>query len=318
MLFNDSDIENDPLVAILTSPPTRGTLSFQTDGSFVYLPDRGFIGTDSFTYIASDGFTTGNPTTVQVVVDVAAVPPPPNGNGSSGSSSSTSSSSRDDEDNQIDTDDAGDIAQQLPGQVPQTSTHRGFQSGTSGVSSAFSGQGNSATGQSSEDNLSGTGAETAAGVEPADVESQLLAGAARIRDLLAAFDLESSEGEVAKVKIKLGDRTIEVNHGRRQLWEQLAYLQQQWATNANSSETKSLGEVSLELSAVTMAASLGYILWFLRGSAMMATVVTQVPAWKMIDPLAILDSLDREYGSGELDEDPLNSFFERPSRGSAR
>jgi hypothetical protein len=318
VLFNDSDIDNDPLVAILTSPPTRGTLSFQTDGSFVYLPDRGFIGTDSFTYIASDGFTTGNPTTVQVVVDVAAAPPPPNGNGSSSSSSSTSSSSRDDEDNQLNTDDAADIVQQLPGQVPQTSTTSSLLSGTSGVSMAFSGQGNSANGQSSEDELSGMGTETGVGADPADVESQLLACAARIRDLIAAFDQDSSEGEVAKVKIKLGERTIEVNLGRRQLWEQLAYLQQQLATNANSSETKSLGEVSLELSAVTMAASLGYILWFLRGSAMMATVVTQVPAWKMIDPLVILDSFDREPGSGELEEDPLNSFFERPSRGSAR
>jgi hypothetical protein len=183
---------------------------------------------------------------------------------------------------------------------------------------AFSGQGNSANGQSSEDELSGMGTETLVGADPADVESQLLACAARIRDLIAAFDQDSSEGEVAKVKIKLGERTIEVNLGRRQLWEQLAYLQQQLATNANSSETKSLGEVSLELSAVTMAASLGYILWFLRGSAMMATVVTQVPAWKMIDPLVILDSFDREPGSGELEEDPLNSFFERPSRGSAR
>ena len=60
-----------------------------------------------------------------------------------------------------------------------------------------------------------------------------------------------------------------------------------------------------------MAASLGYIIWFLRGSAMMATFITQVPAWKMIDPLVILDSLDGKPTDQPNEDVTINSYFER-------
>jgi hypothetical protein len=62
-----------------------------------------------------------------------------------------------------------------------------------------------------------------------------------------------------------------------------------------------------------MAASLSYIVWFLRGSTMMATMVTQVPSWKMVDPLIILDSLDKNYASESDDTDRLSSFFDQPA-----
>ncbi len=77
MLLDDYDIENEPLVAILVDPPTRGLLTFRADGSFVYEPELGFIGTDSFRYMASDGTDTGSPTTVTVHVEVNVSTTPP-------------------------------------------------------------------------------------------------------------------------------------------------------------------------------------------------------------------------------------------------
>ncbi|MFM7118050.1 MAG: cadherin domain-containing protein, partial [Planctomycetota bacterium] len=96
VLSNDMDIESEPLIAILVAPPTRGVITFRIDGSFLYKPEVGFIGTDSFTYIASDGVMSGTPTNVWVQVDVGSglppTPPPPppsfGGSGNSGGSSS--------------------------------------------------------------------------------------------------------------------------------------------------------------------------------------------------------------------------------------
>ena len=50
VLGNDSDIEGDPLTAVLVTDVSDGTLGLASDGGFVYTPDAGFFGSDSFTY----------------------------------------------------------------------------------------------------------------------------------------------------------------------------------------------------------------------------------------------------------------------------
>ncbi len=55
VLANDTDANGDALTASLVSSPSEGTLvEFLADGSFIYQPDPGFTGTDSFTYEAID------------------------------------------------------------------------------------------------------------------------------------------------------------------------------------------------------------------------------------------------------------------------
>ncbi len=61
MLANDKNPDGDPITAVLINPPTCGSLTL--DGSFVYGPKVGFIGTDSFTYAASDGRRSSPPPT---------------------------------------------------------------------------------------------------------------------------------------------------------------------------------------------------------------------------------------------------------------
>lgn len=55
VLANDSDADGDTLTAALVVGPAHGSLSLNPDGSFVYTPASGFFGTDTFTYLASDG-----------------------------------------------------------------------------------------------------------------------------------------------------------------------------------------------------------------------------------------------------------------------
>ncbi|MDX8411181.1 MAG: Ig-like domain-containing protein, partial [Mariprofundaceae bacterium] len=68
VLANDSDAEGSPLTASLVSGPGSATLVLNADGTFTYSPYNGFVGTDSFSYQASDGLLTSNVSTVYVTV----------------------------------------------------------------------------------------------------------------------------------------------------------------------------------------------------------------------------------------------------------
>ena len=73
VLANDTDtIPGTTLTATLVSCPSDGTLAFNSDGSFSYVPAFGFIGIDSFTYQDNVGTLASNVATVTLAV----VPPP--------------------------------------------------------------------------------------------------------------------------------------------------------------------------------------------------------------------------------------------------
>ncbi|MCA9135963.1 MAG: tandem-95 repeat protein [Planctomycetales bacterium] len=73
VLSNDSDVDGDALTVQLSISPTNGTVVIDPDGAFRYTPSVGFVGIDSFTYVASDGI--GQSTEAVVTIDVADVVP---------------------------------------------------------------------------------------------------------------------------------------------------------------------------------------------------------------------------------------------------
>jgi hypothetical protein len=68
VLGNDSDLDGDPLSAVLISPPNHGTLTLNPGGGFTYTPEADFYGSDSFTYTANDSATGSNVATVSLTV----------------------------------------------------------------------------------------------------------------------------------------------------------------------------------------------------------------------------------------------------------
>jgi len=68
VLGNDVDVDGDPLTATIVTPPTRGTLTLNSDGSFQYIPETGFNGTVTFVYRANDGTGNSKPATVTITV----------------------------------------------------------------------------------------------------------------------------------------------------------------------------------------------------------------------------------------------------------
>ncbi len=68
VLSNDTDADSNPLTAVLVTPTTNGTLTFNVNGSFTYTPTANFNGTDSFTYKANDGTADSNMVTVTITI----------------------------------------------------------------------------------------------------------------------------------------------------------------------------------------------------------------------------------------------------------
>ena len=68
VLGNDGDADGDDLTAVLETDVSSGTLLLSANGSFLYTPNLGFVGTDSFTYRADDGLASSAPITVTLEV----------------------------------------------------------------------------------------------------------------------------------------------------------------------------------------------------------------------------------------------------------
>src|SRR5579884_3064777 len=68
VLANDTDADGDTLTATKVTDPAHGNLTLGKDGSFVYTPAAGFVGTDSFSYKANDGITDSNVADVTIRV----------------------------------------------------------------------------------------------------------------------------------------------------------------------------------------------------------------------------------------------------------
>jgi VCBS repeat-containing protein len=76
LLANDSDPENDALLVASSSTPSHGTLSLTTsDGAFIYTPNAGYVGSDSFTYTITDGNGHTSDATASININAVNVAP---------------------------------------------------------------------------------------------------------------------------------------------------------------------------------------------------------------------------------------------------
>ncbi|WP_264001037.1 cadherin-like domain-containing protein, partial [Mycolicibacterium gadium] len=74
-MTNDTDADGDTLTATVDDGPSHGSLTLNSNGSFTYTPDENYYGTDSFSYIASDG--NGGTAVATASIAVKYVAPPP-------------------------------------------------------------------------------------------------------------------------------------------------------------------------------------------------------------------------------------------------
>lgn len=77
VLGNDYDPEGVSLTASVNTQPAHGSVSVGPYGRVSYIPQSGYVGKDSFTYVASDGIDQSGPITVMINVNDPAKALPP-------------------------------------------------------------------------------------------------------------------------------------------------------------------------------------------------------------------------------------------------
>ena len=89
------------------------------------------------------------------------------------------------------------------------------------------------------------------------------------------------------------------------VWEQLDQVEQSIESSASTSD------FFVNTTTVTFSTSitLGAVLWTLRGGMLLTTMVAQMPAWRIVDPLVVLESLGS--GSDNEDDESLQSMVDR-------
>jgi VCBS repeat-containing protein len=70
LLSNDTDADRDTLAAELAQGPSHGTLTLNSDGSFVYAPNADYNGEDTFAYTTRDPLLGSNTATVRLTIGV--------------------------------------------------------------------------------------------------------------------------------------------------------------------------------------------------------------------------------------------------------
>ena len=65
------------------------------------------------------------------------------------------------------------------------------------------------------------------------------------------------------------------------------------------------------------AMSVGYVMWTLRGSYLVASLLSQLPTWKMLDPLPVLEFVNRGSTVRPEDDESIGELIDRARKNKA-
>ena len=308
VLINDSDVDGDSIQMNLVSGPSHGVLSTSANGSLVYTPYGAFFGSDTFTYVASDGSLNSNAVTVTITVLA--------GGGGSGSGGSGGSGSGD--------SGSGDSG---------SGDGSGDTSGSGGTSGSDSGDGDSSDGDA------GSTTTGAVPLVPANVttpnqnddtstekgQSKPSTSSVSRDSTIQMADTnqeESNHGFERQGFSWGGSSHMHMKRGNVQMSQMLDQLLVvdlvqaiQWTEWNNQSSAVAedstffgAGEIG-GLGVGAGLASVGYVLWALRGGVLLTTIFGSMPAWRMIDPSALL-SVYRESDGVRKSKADVTTFLD--------
>ncbi|GAA4443745.1 VCBS domain-containing protein [Novipirellula rosea] len=285
VLANDSDNEGNLLQLHLVSGPQNGVLTERLDGSFVYVPSSGFFGTDTFTYVANDGFFDSNAVTVTITVTAGG-----GGGGNSGTDSNDGGNS-----GVKDSNDPGD--QNENSDSSDGDTHDNDAATENGPTSPLGGPATPPPG--SADN------PTNENLDPSTEKNAThsLHTPAAADQLGMHANVTGQQNELRGPEFTFGGSTqMQTRHRvstEIQMLEQLLVVD---LTHAISWEQWNEGQLTKSdstffgieqvgaIGAGTGIATVGYVLWALRGGVLLTTIFGSMPAWRMIDPTELLNA----------------------------
>ena len=273
------------------------------NGNLAYTPDPGFIGTDQFTYVPTDAVSQGTAVTVDLTVQalegISAETLPPGINQPSdlldtSNNEPNSNESELDLDNEIDDaasdevdinlDQSNDLDSLPP--IASIAPNDGAGADTFESESTLNGSDDFSF-ETFRENLIASGF--------ADQEN----AAASLLSLSRLADYATRANE--ETITELGRYAIaSIAYDAELLWSQLDDIE--------ASFEAEFGKVSYSIGAVSAFGAAGYILWTLRGGVLMAAAMSQLPSWRMVDPLPVLDSYSNDRNDNG--EDDVTGFFD--------
>jgi hypothetical protein len=84
-------------------------------------------------------------------------------------------------------------------------------------------------------------------------------------------------------------------------------------------EDKHIEAIAAETTSVVSGGlAVGYVIWLVRGGYLLCSLLSSMPAWRLVDPLPILDYLDDEDRDAKNREDEDESLEELLRKSRAR
>ena len=97
-----------------------------------------------------------------------------------------------------------------------------------------------------------------------------------------------------------------------QLWHDLDAMQTQAESEHQTRVRIFAGTATL----VSAGMSLVYFIWTIRAGSILSSLLSSMPAWKLVDPLPILDQASGDEDEEE-DDETLASMVDQPRRKAA-
>jgi hypothetical protein len=299
VLANDVDPDGDTLWASLVSGPSHGSLLLRANGEFLYTPEEGYVGGDSFTYRTTDGLEQSGLARVSVHV-LPPVSPLVDEPGDDGLDGDDESNPTDDFENGEDagaedlTEEGVDIWD-LPNDEPHERRGRG--PGRHG--------GPQAIGPSTP--------------------------AAAAGDTGQAIDAMTNQGASFRIAVAI-DTGRDVARGQEAgnedlgtedagtedlVWQHFSLLSEQldvFKTNLEKDVASEhvFGTIVVGTSAISITGlTVGYVIWLIRSGSLLASVASMLTVLFAIDPLRELES-SQSSENGHPDDDPYRSIWAGP------
>ncbi len=291
VLTNDSDIDSNALTAVVLHQPLHGKLHMNPNGSFRYVPDPSFVGTDSFFYVATDGESASG--RVRVFINVAAPISPIETNHDTPSTTPNGSS------DSRTIDPSSQLSQLVLAELPTEILSAGDNSGAS-LRQRDSSSGDHALSMNDSSQLV---ASVTVHSESDDLDNLRTATRSRYADDLMeslAVPIDAAMPAMAVTAPDLADASP--------LWENTDSL-------SDLLDDDGVLDKLIDVSAISLATGLtvGYVFWTVRAGYLLTGLIAQMPAWRLVDPLPILSSMDG--GSMKSDGESLESIVQSGQEG---
>jgi hypothetical protein len=319
LLLRATDVDDSSISVVLIQGPSHGTVTIRPDGSFTYTPATGYFGSDSFRFAGSDGQTTGATMTASLFVQAPLVGGGTSGGTSSGNSTGTTTTS------------SGTATTNSTSGTSSTTSTASSSSGTGNTTGAPAANAIAAHSTSEEDDE-----QLAIGVSAAANSDDDMAGfvpqvqiqegdAGRTLATSASASTTATDRDAGR-RYSFGEAYTGASGSMSQRWDvhtaltPLELQRQEFyrelaartEEQIDSFEKKLSRNVSMDgrvvgsVGVVTTGFSVGYLIWAVRGGMLLSGVLSQIPAWTMLDPLMVID------GEGKDDDkESLQTIMDR-------